>query len=144
LAVTRTTERGLADAAAPVYDIDICASDIIVRSHRTICYENGTVYEGFVEVTKGLADGEGRVTWGASAGRSNRKTYTGQFTAGRKAERVKIKRPGQIGIGNHAYNGTVEVSRRSARPRLTRNGIVQVHETESSQKERSKKVAPFL
>ena len=73
------------DAAATVFDVDIQASDIIVRSHRTICYENGTVYEGFVDVTKGLADGEGRVTWGASAGRSNRKTYTGQFTAGRTA-----------------------------------------------------------
>ena len=54
MAVTRTTERGLADAAAPVFDVDIQASDIIVRSHRTICYENGTVYEGFVDVTKGL------------------------------------------------------------------------------------------
>ena len=41
MAVTRTTERGLADAAAPVFDVDIQASDIIVRSHRKICYENG-------------------------------------------------------------------------------------------------------
>ena len=46
------------DAAAPVFDVDIQASDIIVRSHRTICYENGTVYKGFVDVTTGLADGD--------------------------------------------------------------------------------------
>jgi hypothetical protein len=72
------------------------------------------MYEGFVDVATGLADGEGSVTWGASAGRSSRRTYTGQFTAGRTAERVKFtwkeKRPGQISVGSHAYNGTVEVS----------------------------------
>ncbi len=66
----------------------------------------------------GLADGEGSVTWGASAGRSSRRSYTGQFTAGRTAERVRFtwkeKRPGQIGVGNHAYNGTVEVGSCSA------------------------------
>ena len=79
-----------------------------------LTYDNGTVYEGFVNVATGLADGEGSVTWGPKAGRSSRKTYTGQFTAGRTAERVKFKwtekRPGQISVGSHAYNGTVEVS----------------------------------
>jgi hypothetical protein len=89
--VSQKDARGLvqllqADAAAQVIDVDIQASDIIARSHRTICYKNGTVYEGFVDVKTGLADGEGRVTWGASAGRSNRKTYTGQFTARRTAK----------------------------------------------------------
>ncbi len=81
--------------------------------HRKITYENGTVYEGFVDVSTGLANGEGSVTWGASAGRSSRRAYTGQFTAGRTAERLKFtwkeKRSGQIGVGNHSYNGTVEV-----------------------------------
>lgn len=43
---------------APVFDVDIQASDIIVRSHRTICFENGTVYKGFVDVTTGMADGD--------------------------------------------------------------------------------------
>jgi len=43
---------------APVFDVDIQASDIIVRSHRKICYENGMVYKGFVDVTTGLADCE--------------------------------------------------------------------------------------
>ncbi len=77
-------------------------------------YDNGTVYEGFVNVAMGLADGEGSVTWGRTAGRSSRKSCTGHFTAGRTAERVKIKwteqRPGQISVGSHAYNGTVEDS----------------------------------
>ncbi len=77
-------------------------------------YDNGTVYEGFVNVATGLADGEGSVAWGPTAGRSSRRSYTGLFAAGRTAERVKFtfkeKRPGQIGVGNHSYNGTVEVS----------------------------------
>jgi hypothetical protein len=121
LALSQRDARGLvqllqADAtASTLFDIDIQASDIIVRSHRTISYENGTVYEGFVNVATGLADGEGSVTWGPSAGRSSRRAYSGQFTAGRTAERVKFKwtekRAGQIGVGSHAYNGTVEVSK---------------------------------
>lgn len=130
-----------ANAAAPAFDVNMQADNLIVsqslrqllysalsfsciihsntlhtqvRRHRKVTYDNGTVYEGFVNVATGLADGEGSVTWGPTAGRSSRKTYTGQFTAGRTAERVKFKwtekRPGQISVGSHAYNGTVEVS----------------------------------
>jgi hypothetical protein len=49
------------------YDVDV-GNDIIVRCHRKIVYPNGTVYIGFVDTATGLPDGEGSVTWGASAG----------------------------------------------------------------------------
>ena len=105
----------LQDGHGPAFDFNIQENEIILRCHRKVSYENGTVYEGFVDVATGLADGEGSVTWGPSAGRSSRRAYSGQFTAGRTAERVKFtwkeKRAGQIGVGSHAYNGTVEVSR---------------------------------
>jgi DNA-directed RNA polymerase subunit RPC12/RpoP len=96
------------------YDVDV-GNDIIVRCHRKIVYPNGTVYTGFVDTATGLADGEGTVTWGASAGRCSRKCYTGQFSAGLTTERLKFtwkeQRVGQAGMGHHSYIGTVEVMR---------------------------------
>lgn len=95
-----------------LYDVDI-GKDVIVRCHRKIVYPNGTVYIGFVDTATGLPDGEGSVTWGASAGRSSRKCYTGQFSAGLTTERVKFtwkeQREGQACTGHHSYIGTVEV-----------------------------------
>ncbi len=98
------------------YDVDVSGNDIVVRCFRKIQYENGTMYEGFVDMSTGLADGQGCVTWSANAGRSSRKSYTGLFSAGLTAERVNFTwrehRHGQISTGNHSYNGTVEVMKR--------------------------------
>ena len=86
---------------------------IVVRTRRSIIWDNGTVFEGFVDASTGKPDGEGTVTWGANAGRSKRKYYSGLFTAGFTAERVSFdwheQRPGQPHKGHHAYRGTVEV-----------------------------------
>ncbi len=96
-----------------LYDVDV-GDDIIVRCHRKIVYPNGTIYSGFVDTATGLPDGEGSVTWGASAGRASRKSYTGRFAAGLTAERLKFawkeQRAGQISAGHHSYIGTVEVA----------------------------------
>ena len=96
-----------------LYDVDV-GDDIIVRCHRKIVYPNGTIYSGFVDTATGLPDGEGSVTWGASAGRSSRKSYTGRFAAGLTAERLRFawkeQRAGQISTGHHSYIGTVEVA----------------------------------
>ena len=96
-----------------LYDVDV-GGDIIVRCHRKIVYPNGTIYSGFVDTATGLPDGEGSVTWGASAGRSSRKSYTGRFAAGLTAERLRFawkeQRAGQISTGHHSYIGTVEVA----------------------------------
>ena len=131
-----------ADAAAPAFDVNIQAGDLIVsqslrqllysalsfsciihsntlhtqvRRFRKIRYDNGTAYEGFVDETTGLPDGDGTVTWGASAGRSRGKSYTGRFAAGLTADRIKFTwkehRAGQACAGHHAYCGTVEVGR---------------------------------
>ena len=70
------------------YDVDV-GNDIIVRCHRKIVYPNGTVYIGFVDTATGLPDGEGSVTWGASAGRFSCKCYTGQFSAAASATLTK-------------------------------------------------------
>ncbi len=45
-----------------VYDVDVSGNDIVVRCFRKIQYENGTMYESFVDMSTGLADGQGCVT----------------------------------------------------------------------------------
>ncbi len=44
------------------YDVDVSGNDIVVRCFRKIQYENGTMYESFVDMSTGLADGKGCVT----------------------------------------------------------------------------------
>jgi hypothetical protein len=110
----------------PAFNVDV-SRGIILRAQRKIQYENGTVYTGFVDVATGLPDGEGCVTWGAAAGRSSRKSYTGIFSAGLTEERLMFKwiekRPGQACSGQHAYNGTVEVSDAIAVSRRVTDGL---------------------
>ena len=102
-------------ADLPVFDIDVSRDKLVLRRFRKIRYDNGTAYEGFVDETTGLPDGDGTVTWGASAGRSRGKSYTGRFAAGLTADRIKFTwnehRAGQACAGHHAYCGTVEVGR---------------------------------
>ena len=99
--------------AGPEHEIGLKGDKIVVRTLRSISWDNGTVFEGFVDAATGKPDGEGTVTWGATAGRSKRKSYSGLFTAGFTAERVSFdwngQRPGQAHKGHHAYHGTVEV-----------------------------------
>ena len=101
-------------ADLPMFDIDV-SDKLVLRRFRKIRYDNGTAYDGFVDETTGLPDGDGTVTWGASAGRSRGKSYTGRFAAGLTADRIKFTwrehRAGQACAGHHAYCGTVEVGR---------------------------------
>jgi hypothetical protein len=101
-------------ADLPIFDVDV-SDKLILRRFRKIRYDNGTVYEGFVDEATGRPDGDGTVTWGPSAGRSRGKSYAGRFAAGLTADRIKFTwrehRAGQACAGHHAYCGTVEVGR---------------------------------